>query len=931
MSQSNEEHELQQQPWPTEPGSAAPHYLDIPPPPSMYDIQEAFTEEVVPEIAVVESERFLENTSGAECAAVLTATPTTSHSSHHNNNCGVVRAQVEQQPGGQQIGVVTAVADNIMSGSEWRGDPSIAVWSEPSQAALHSPQLGAAPSAAAATTPANLLPSPHVPFMGYMDEQGVVHTQSGNDSSSISQGNANINFLGGLLPENSNDTLERCTAKQSLAQNLSSRMSSLSTANGEEEKSELPAKSVESILQDSLTFERSNPEKRFSSSGSSRHLYPSLEDDDFGRSGSGRISAREESSSVRTTVSGIIRSAASTETVMEASSSLGASSSIVPEPPGMEPIAAVSFPNHSNENGTSHMNSAAAVAVCEDMKVGAAGMEPPASASPTYAVASLEGAQVNSAEATVLETTQTPEEELMRKLEAEDAELIALKRSAYVCGSAVSSMPLSANHQQATVVEITEHDVHPSDISNDSVRAELIGEDYNITGSVPATAASTASRNNGNYYPLYENTVAGGHAATGAVFAGEDPGYAVVGQEATIIDQEATSSSWYPAHAEEAMVLNEEDSSSIPYSERKLPAVNSRAMDDHQGAAAAVIAVAEADIHTEATVGLPDNSYPQLPGHQTVAFAAEEAEVVDIAEEFHPAEVTGTETQAELVGQLADDFSGVAVASLEPTTATAAATFEATASLSEEVSGVQAATVVGYEDEDEHNDGMIRAHSLGVPLTDPTTPVVRTNSAPSAIGTRVSLDEPAATAIVHEAVTELETVVEEDWMRTPSFRGVSSDSVMVLQPPRDGEEQPHAVAVASLDAYDSSHAPALDGTDCRSPAQPAVTATALDAFAASPAPAFDPTDCRLVNRETRQPTAPTSTTAVNSSTFEPEFPPPRSFNSTGGASDAASVGSSASSRVGFQKVGTLLFACLLALINIFLTRSVSLFSATDFK
>ena len=907
MSQRDEQQQQpqqqQQQLWPTEPGSAAPH-LNMPPPPSMYDIQEAFTEEVVPAIAVVESERLERSTSGVECVA---ATPPTSNNNH--NGQAVVRAEVEQS-GGQQmmVGVVTAVADNI-SGNEWRGEPSTAaqaVWSEPSHAAFHAPE-GAAP----ATATANYLPSPHVPFMGYMDENGVVHTQSVNDSNNISQGNANNNQYSGAMQDNSSGTIERSGAKKSPARNLSSRMSSLSTANGEEEKSEFPAKSVESILQDSLTFERSNPEKRFSSSlenyyasaGSSRHLYPSLED-----TSSGRIYSREESSSVRTTVSGIIRSAASTESGMEAPSSVGASS-IVPEPPGTESGAADSFKSHPDEDGTNHFDStAAAVAVCEDMKVCAFGVEPPAASSPTYAVASLEGTQINSAEATVLETTQTPEEELLRKLEAEDAELVALKRSAYVGSSAVSSMPLNANHQQATVVEITEHDVHPADISNDSVRAELIGEDYSITGGIPATAAGAASRNDGNYYPLYGNTM-----ANGPVFVAEEAGYAVVDQEATIIDSEATSS-WYPTHAEEAMVLNDEDSSSIPYSERKLPAVNSRALDDHQGVAAAVMAVSEGEIHTEATVRVPDNSYPHLPGHQTVAFAAEEAEVVGITEEFHPAEVTGREARAELVGQLADDFSGVAVASPKPTTATATAAFEATASLSEETSGVQAAIVVGYEDEDEDEHiggmGMIRAHSVGVPLTDSTTPVVRTNSAPSAIGTRVSLDEPAATPVAHEAVTELETVVEEDWMRTPSFRGESSDSVMVMQPPRDGEEQPHAVAVASLDAYSSSQGPVLDGTDCRSPAQPAVAATALRAFATSPPPEFDPTDCRLVNREARQPTATTSATLVNSSTPDPEFPPPRSFHSTGvhasstgGNSDGASVGSSgASSRVGFQKV-----------------------------
>lgn len=403
-------------------------------------------------------------------------------------------------------------------------------------------------------------------FMGYMDEKGVVH-QEKFDSKELK--------LDDLQAEEE--------PKKAASINNTKAMA---TAVQEEEKQEIPA-SAEDILQASLNFERTNPEKRFSSSldqlyssaSSVRNsLYPSLED--VGSHVQQEASTRQESiDSVRTTCADVVASACS----MSASAkSQGALSGVVPEPPGeTETTYAIAAASVATYEVEATANAAASVAAAyqdeeEDVKIGVARAELDRTDtdSPAYAVASLDNNNYYaSAEATVLGTSETDEEALLAKLAAEDEELLAVKRSAYWGGYEGTpsdygnpSQQQTAS-QQATVVSITEHDVHPSELSHGAVRAELIGQDYNdVPAAIGSAACASADGVAASAAAATASLASPAPASSQAVYAVEEPGYAVIDSEATIISGETT---W---QAEEATVLNNEDSS-VPYSDRKLPAV----------------------------------------------------------------------------------------------------------------------------------------------------------------------------------------------------------------------------------------------------------------------------------------------------------------------------------------------------------------------
>jgi len=700
----------------------------------------------------------------------------------------------------------------------------------------------------------------HVPFMGYLDEDGVVH------SSKLSNKNENADQKAASTRRD-NDCQHKMH-KTSLS------LSSTENNSSEEEMKEMFA-SVEEILERSIDFERSHSVNRLSSSldnlchssSSNRHLYPNVED----------VSGRNcHSDSVCTTVSGVMESA-STGAIKAASFLEGTK---VPEPPGTVPVAfpatlALKTDNSStNEDGNQD-------------KAGIARIEGCSSEPPAYAVAALEDIRVSSAEATVLETSQTPEDKLMRKLEADDAELIALKQSIDIRGRLPPS--LLSRDPQATVVAISEYTVHPSDLSaTGAVQAELIREDYH--NPAPAIGLSAASGSAVASMPLAfsdNHSYGNEQTAPSEILNVEEPDYAVVESEATVIVREAP---WY--HPAEAIVMGED--TSIPYLERKLPA---RLPDNPIDVTAVAQSYADftadfSNAHPQSTV-----AYGQSAG---AAFADEEAEVLDITEEYHPAEVTGNEVQAELVA-LADDTNSRATAGSSAHCATAMLGANAP-SLSDFSDGVQAATVLGYEDEDEtrnNSTAISRASSLGAPTANrvyPGSPVSRTSSAPFAVGTRIPLNEAVGSAVTQEALAELETVVEEGWMHRPSFNGKSSVGVTAIPPPRDGEDEQFDTA--------SSH-------DVRATAE---QAAALDAFSTRPTQDFDCTDCRVVNcTSAMSKIFAGESSAASSAIFgsAPAVPPPRSFNSTsgqdnsgGGDSDGVSFKSAASSRGGLQKITT---------------------------
>lgn len=519
------------EPWPIRPGSKSAH-MQIPPAPSMAEIEDAFV--TTPAIA---------------CATACATATATLCAAAEVEQCEELSATAAEETKGGVAGEAKHYAQQAVSVLSSAYVTTNGVGAVAAAAAQKSNQQQQSANGVALPTK----------FMGYMDEKGVVHKDK---------------FDSKELKVDDEEEEEEEPKKAALIGTTSTKAMATEVVQ-EEEKQEIPA-SAEDILQASLNFERTNPEKRFSSSldqlyssaSSVRNsLYPSLED--VGSHVQQEASTRQESiDSVRTTCADVVASAAS---MSAEAKSQGALSGVVPEPPGETETtyaiaAAASVPATSRDEE-------------EDVKIGVARAELDRTDtdSPAYAVASLDNNNYYaSAEATVLGTSETAEEALLAKLAAEDEELLALKRSAYWggyegtpggYGNPSQQQPAS---QQATVVSITEHDVHPSELSHGAVQAELIGEDYNdvpaaigSSGCAAASAvAATAAAATASLASPPPPT-----ASSQAVYAVEEPGYAVIESEATIIGGGETT--W---QAEEATVLNNEDLS-VPYSDRKLPAV----------------------------------------------------------------------------------------------------------------------------------------------------------------------------------------------------------------------------------------------------------------------------------------------------------------------------------------------------------------------
>ena len=143
--------------------------------------------------------------------------------------------------------------------------------------------------------------------------------------------------------------------------------------------------------------------------------------------------------------------------------------------------------------------------------------------------------------------------------------------------------------EQATVVTITDHDVHPADISNADAHAEFIGPDYSVRV-MPDVLATAAA------------------AASAGIVAAEEEG----AMEATVLDSKpaAVLPLWSGESTEEATVL-----------ETKPPAEETWSMTDE-----------EQEVMVEGVV-------------------EDEAIVVEITEDVHPAEFECDEVRATLIGR----------------------------------------------------------------------------------------------------------------------------------------------------------------------------------------------------------------------------------------------------------------------------------------
>lgn len=229
---------------------------------------------------------------------------------------------------------------------------------------------------------------------------------------------------------------------------------------------------------------------------------------------------------------------------------------------------------------------------------------------PMYAVASIGGSVVEpTEEASVLniEASRSTDAAYAQALADEDLELAALKRTA-AYGPNYGDVLSGPLDQEATVVSITEDFPHPSDLSRSgAVQAELIREHF--TRPAEITSAFDQQSIGGTL----AGTSCAAYAAAVDISAAETT-------EATVIDStpmigEGEAPSWM--FTEEATVL--EDDTSIPSVMDRKPAAI-------------------------------DHSIQQQQHSDDVAVAEQEAEVVEIQNDFHPSEFVGDDAEAELVG-----------------------------------------------------------------------------------------------------------------------------------------------------------------------------------------------------------------------------------------------------------------------------------------
>ena len=198
----------------------------------------------------------------------------------------------------------------------------------------------------------------------------------------------------------------------------------------------------------------------------------------------------------------------------------------------------------------------------------------------------------------------------------------------------------TTTEEEATVIRITEHDVHPAEIESSDARAELIGEDYSVR------------------YAMSPDTIAAPSSTAAAVAAIDTAGESIA-TEATVLDSKpaAVVARWSGESTEEATVLET----------TKPPAVESWSRAEEEGEVtvdavfeeeATVVDITE-DVHpaefeddAQATFIGRDFTSTVAFGEQVGANAAaeEDALVVGITEDVHPADFVQNETQATLIG-----------------------------------------------------------------------------------------------------------------------------------------------------------------------------------------------------------------------------------------------------------------------------------------
>jgi len=267
---------------------------------------------------------------------------------------------------------------------------------------------------------------------------------------------------------------------------------------------------------------------------------------------------------------------------------------------------------------------------------------------------------------------------------------------------AVATMP----NEEATVVRITEHDVHPAEFESSDARAELIGEDYSLRYDLAPDAIDTPQPS----------------AATVTAIQAMDEEAAT---EATVLDSKPAAAArlWPDETAEEATVL-----------ETKPPAVETWSRTDDDAGEVSVDAIIE-----------------------------EVASVVDITEDVHPAEFEENDVQATFIGR--EYTSTVAIEDQESTVDTTTEEEGLVVGIADVVHPVDFegnethATLVVTDDS--------RAVSYSTPPAQRRLTAARAVSEPPRNAVANPVDDDTSNSF-HHGIAALDALEQETWMYRPS-------------------------------------------------------------------------------------------------------------------------------------------------------------------
>jgi hypothetical protein len=370
---------------------------------------------------------------------------------------------------------------------------------------------------------------------------------------------------------------------------------------------------------------------------------------------------------------------------------------------------------------------------------------------------------------------QEPTEEATILASTQDEELLEMKRAAY--NGECSFNPAPSQDQEATVIAITDDDVHPSDVCHGAVQAEFIGH----------------------------NNALFDHSSSEQLSFDHDSSYTAV--EAESADDTATEATVIDS----APISLEGDSGDLPLWK----------VTEEARVLAAEVATPQTDQKPAAVESIDDEET------EDYAVADQEAEIVEIQEEAHPLELTGAAAEAELIGT--DNYFNVAVLSPQRHAVAEAIIEEDGATTYQEHEVIEEAVVIGESVSQGHDSEMGEAHASLVEgdysSTAPSFPTKPVHSSSS---------ESENHSIPQDDVATPVDTYDDSWVVSNTTFGSNDSSLPVAMPPPDPtsvdwlrEESvpsPRTFASAGRDVSNSSTA----ASDSSNPSQRVVSRSIID-------------------------------------------------------------------------------------------------------